>query len=568
MRLRGEVERDALSSIRVSIRDDRDATKMAQVFSAVNRCDTGAVRWGLWTTALADAFQAEEEALLGDVSNWDSETPPAERLTRLRAGALYEPDELARTEEALDSLGREPRLAFTSRLRACRFWYAEAALGPLSPIASTRLLALFVGRAPAFVDSSRPWHLDLLELVSHVREPSGEPRAYVVRLLETLLRAADTDALARGELRTTLEARALVSFPAHKGRESALVVRMEERDEARALLTLLPIYETKEAAAFHRTLKSLCDLYGLRKDDFDRVANEASYLRTMNAARSDKARLAELAKAGTIVEVGPGGGVVLDLLAERFPSSRVVGLDASRAVVEALEKRRAGESQRWEVREGDAFELPEIFGEGSLDSVVFCSVLHEIYSYVSWPREGGARFRLESVGAIVAAAFRALVPGGRILVRDGVMPPDRPRVLEFLDPGWRAGFELFASTYEPRRVPFETVGDRFVRLSERDLFEFVTTYTWGPAAFPYEIREQRAVLPRAEYVAYLLDVCSKCAPGFRAIEVSVPHDLRSYLSPGYPAGIEGKLRVLAEDGQTPGSLPDITGVWVLEKVAV
>ena len=69
-------------------------------------------------------------------------------------------------------------------------------------------------------------------------------------------------------------------------------------------------------------LKSLCDLYGLRKDEFDRVANEASYLATMNAARTDKERMLDFVRPGRIVEIGPGGGVVLDLLEARFPTRR------------------------------------------------------------------------------------------------------------------------------------------------------------------------------------------------------------------------------------------------------
>lgn len=46
----------------------------------------------------------------------------------------------------------------------------------------------------------------------------------------------------------------------------------KESPEATALLTLLPIYESKSSAAFHAALKALCDLYGLRNDDFNQVA--------------------------------------------------------------------------------------------------------------------------------------------------------------------------------------------------------------------------------------------------------------------------------------------------------
>ena len=129
----------------------------------------------------------------------------------------------------------------------------------------------------------------------------------------------------------------------------AVEVRWCPSEEATALLTLLGLYETRSSATFHSTLKTLCDLYGLRKDDFDRLHAEATYLDGMNSARSDKARLCDYVVPGSIVEVGPGGGVVLDLLAERFEGSTVLGLDSSHAVIDALSARRLREGRRWSV---------------------------------------------------------------------------------------------------------------------------------------------------------------------------------------------------------------------------
>lgn len=185
--------------------------------------------------------------------------------------------------------------------------------------------------------------------------------------------------------------------------------------EATALLTLLPIYETKSSAAFHATLKAICDLYDLRKDGFDCVANKAMYLSTMNSARSGKERRLDYVLAEhvderrlvRIVEVGPGGGVVLDLLEKRFENAEVIGIDTSRLVVEALRRRKAQLHRRWQIVEADAFELPAVVGDGAVDAVIFCSVLHEIYSYVQYSDDNGVlgRFRLGSVRDLLRAAF-------------------------------------------------------------------------------------------------------------------------------------------------------------------
>lgn len=104
-------------------------------------------------------------------------------------------------------------------------------------------------------------------------------------------------------------------------------------------------------------LKSLCDLYGLRKDELDRVANEANYLATMNSARSDKQRMLDFVRPGRVVEIGPGGGIVLDLLEERFPGSEVIGVDLSREVVTALEQRARAGHKTWRVVLGAAEDL-------------------------------------------------------------------------------------------------------------------------------------------------------------------------------------------------------------------
>src|SRR4029453_4557888 len=108
----------------------------------------------------------------------------------------------------------------------------------------------------------------------------------------------------------------LVARLAHPTDPDAITVDYVDTEESAALVTLLGLYETRSQVAYHTMLKALCDLYGLRKDELDRVANEANYLATMNSARSDKQRMLELVQPGRIVEIGPGGGVVLDLLAQ------------------------------------------------------------------------------------------------------------------------------------------------------------------------------------------------------------------------------------------------------------
>jgi len=409
------------------------------------------------------------------------------------------------------------------------------------------VLAAAVGAARARgIDVSRPWHAQLRPLV-------GKLVGYRLRLVEAALaQRSIRELLAGGSSLGPLGA--LGARLSSTVGADAIVIDYVDTDESAALVTLLGIYETRSSAAFHQMLKSLCDLYGLRKDEFDRVANEASYLASMNAARTDKQRMLDYVRPGRLVEIGPGGGIVLDLLEARFGDSEIIGVDLSREVIAALEARAKAGRHRWRVVHGAAEALGELVGAGTVDTVVFCSILHEVFSYTP------PRFAIESVARVVRAAFAALRPGGRIVIRDGVMPPPGTRRIRFVEEGARATFDLYVAQFEGRRIAFRELGERDrVELSSADAMEFLYTYTWGPASFPYEVREQYGVLPYDDYVAALV---GWCGDGARAI--ALPPEQRSYLQPGYRDHLVGKIE-LTDEHDRPVELPDSNCLIVIEK---
>lgn len=578
-----------------------DAARAAlDCLHAVNVCDTAGVREGLLGDALREQFvairdQLEAVALEGGAVDereleaelaahedrrWAERTPAespagreririADRLARLRAGRLSSGEPRARLEQVVRSLPDACVERLGALLRRCQLWYAELGSAALSAEAQLKVIALGLKAAEGggWEGAARAFHVSLLPLVRSLRAGGERASPYRLRLIETMLASLSVADILEGTspaVAAPAGEQPLVTFATEIGHAGAVELAFKESPEASALLTLLPIYEVKSSAAFHATLKTLCDVYGLRKDEFDRVANEDLYLSTMNSARSDKARMLELARPGRIVEVGPGGGVVLDLLEARFPGAEVIGIDASHMVVQALEQRRQQESHRWRIVEADAFKLPELMGEGTVDTVVFCSVLHEIYSYVEYPVEGGARrrFRLESVRELLRAAYRALVPGGRIIIRDGVMPPPGARILRFLAPDARELFDLFCRQFEGRRISFEPAGEDRVRVSSEDAMEFLYKYTWGPQSFPYEIREQYGVLPYEPYRDRILEWLGGDGRGARWIPL--PPGQASYLQEGYRAGLAGKLELFDVEGR-PADLPDSNCLLAFEK---
>jgi SAM-dependent methyltransferase len=538
----------------------------------LDACDTAAVREGLLDDALL-ARLARVRDQLGSVcrpgvwSNPDRAlsalAPPldraalADRLRALRAGRQAAGEPAAAVDAAVAALADPDLAVLAPALANCQLWYCEVATAGLPPQAQLGVLAAVVGAARALgVDISRPWHAQLRPLVARLHGPSPAVR-YRLRLVEAALASIPTHTLLAGAVRLgplgTLSARL-----AHPTDPDAIVIDYVDTDESAALVTLLALYETRSQVAYHSMLKALCDLYGLRKDQFDRVANEANYLATMNAARSDKERMIELVKPGRIVEIGPGGGVVLDLLEQRLAGSEIIGVDASREAVDALAQRARAHGSRWRVVHGTAEQLGELVAP-PLDSVVFCSILHEVYSYTE------PRFTLASVERVIRAAFAALAPGGRIVIRDGLQPPPGRRRMHLIAPDARATFDRFVAQFEGRRIEVTelpgVVAPNRVELSAADAMEFLYTYTWGSASFPYEVREIRGILTYDDYVAHLVAWCG--GPDAARVVPLAP-ELRSYLQPGYREHLHGKIELTDECDQ-PVELPDSNGLIVIEK---
>lgn len=530
----------------------------------LDACDTAAVREGLLDDALLDRLAGVRaqlaavcEAAAPDAALAALAPPPdraslAARLRALRAGRQRAGEPPAAVDAAVDALGDSELAALAPALATCQLWYCEAATSALSPAAQLAVLAAAVGAARSHgVDVARPWHAQLRPLVARLHGDAPGVR-YRQRLVEAALagqpiRALVTGGAALGPL-GALSAR--LASDATDAAPDAIVVDYVESAEASALVTLLAVYETRSQLAYHTMLKALCDLYGLRKDEFDRVANEANYLATMNAARSDKQRMLDFVQPGRIVEIGPGGGVVLDLLEQRFPTSDIVGVDLSREVVAALAHRARAGGNRWRVVHGAAEDLAALV-PGPLDSVVFCSILHEVYSYADPP------FSLAAVERVVTAAFAALAPGGRLVIRDGIMPTPGIRRLRCLAPDVRPTLEVYAAQFAGRPIRYVELAPDRVELSTADAMEFLYTYTWGPASFPYEVREQYGILTYADYTAQLL---AWCGPTARLVETP----LACYLQPGYRDHLAAAVE-LTDEHDRPVELPDSNCLIVVEK---
>lgn len=134
-----------------------------------------------------------------------------------------------------------------------------------------------------------------------------------------------------------------------------------------------------------------------------------------------------LLKDGAVVlDAGCADGLATAWLAQSNPRIHVIGLDYDAGFI-AKARERFAHLPNLEFIEGDLrnFDL----GGRRLDAVLNLSILHEPYSYTG--------YREQTVKEILAAELRNLSPGGIIINRDFVLPPEpeRPVYMALRDDG-------------------------------------------------------------------------------------------------------------------------------------
>jgi SAM-dependent methyltransferase len=145
------------------------------------------------------------------------------------------------------------------------------------------------------------------------------------------------------------------------------------------------------------------------------------YCASLDAGAAEKERAVapwiSRATRGDILDVGSGTGALACRLANRFSRVRIVGIDSDRRMLAEARRQRTSTSAV-EFRPGSALEPQSTRAA----AVVFCSILHEVYSY-----HGDS---LSYVAKALRAAHDSLATGGRIVIRDFVRPAAaRRRVL-------------------------------------------------------------------------------------------------------------------------------------------
>ncbi|MDO3408472.1 class I SAM-dependent methyltransferase [Saccharibacillus sp. CPCC 101409] len=551
--LRGEVPFAANLPLRDSVEEGLlTGTELARLLTALNRCVIGAVSESLWASV---ERELEADVLHISLGSEPEDTGLEGRLRRLRGDAIERGENFEEELEAVsDAIRMDTGTGLPEALAPLdrkTLWYVEAALGEFSLEEFIKMTLLALRGAENGPDARHISFERLMHALYYDYKGVKKINLYKKRIVEKYLRELGWTAILRGD-RHTDSPHLHHRIVREKDNADTCFFGFVFSPAAEKLIEFC--VEAEKSPLYERAVLMLMDLFGLRRDAYDRFHNEDEYLETMNSSADDKKILLQFISGSRVLDIGPGGGVLLDLIESELPDKEAIGVDISENVIEALNRRKRLEGRGWRVLKGDALNLSETIPPGSIDTVVFSSILHELYSYIPF---NGGKFNPGTVRAALQSAFDLVPAGGRILIRDGIMtePAEQTRRLIFRDEEAVSKLERYAADFEGRKIAFERLGPSEVRMPVNDAMEFLYTYTWGEEAYVHEVQEQFGYFTPSEYEACINELF-----GERAKIVFS----RYFLQEGYTLALRDKVRVTDEAGEDL-PLPDSTCIIAIEK---
>jgi SAM-dependent methyltransferase len=304
-----------------------------------------------------------------------------------------------------------------------------------------------------------------------------------------------------------------------------------------ALINFCVEAERSGFATYQKNIITLFEMFGFRRDIFDRLSNEEAYLETMNNAKtSTKLDILNFVVGDTVVDVGSGGGVLLDALEKRFPNKKIAGTDISQNVIEVLQNKINTEGHGYEIWRHN-FVCNTLWSP--VDTILFSSIMHEIFSYTEFE---GKKFNIDAVKTALYYAKESLRLGGRIIIRDGVKTDSNKIVSIRIND---EDMMILAKNYLKDFKGLEELRDdsgkwRNVVINDNGTIEgpinlireMLYTITWGPMSYAAEVQEQFGYFTLQEYkdaLEYL---------GMRIVEA------KQFTEPGYPKYLNNKVDLI------------------------
>ncbi|CAM4239803.1 class I SAM-dependent methyltransferase [Lederbergia lenta] len=516
-----------------------------ELLYALNQCIIEAVSPDLWEQIEEQVTEVVQSVSYGEQVN---EYPFKERLERLRYGSIHKGENFQlEIQQLLSDPGIEKRLSLF--FHNTDMWYVESALSEFTLEEFFKIFLLLI-RSSSSLTVRQITFEPLMKELHYDYKRKKSVNLYKKRIIEAYLADLSMENLLHHALPDNQHV--CLQVLAYDSAQQLVGVSFQFSKAGEKLIEFCQ--EAEKHPLYERAIIMLYDFFGFRKDAYDRLQNEQTYLADMNNSQDFKRKIVDYAVGDTMLDIGPGGGFLLDLLSKRHPKANIIGIDIASNVVAELEKKKQREQRKWHVIQGDALDLQSYVGTKKVDTIIFSSILHEMFSYIPFE---GKKFNTKVVEQALHSSFQALNPNGRIIIRDGIMtePKETLRHLRFKNITDVAFFERYVQDFKGRNIQYEWINERTVSLPINDCMEFLYTFTWGEEAYPHEVQEQFGYFTPSEFKEAISQTLG---------ETAVITVFEHYLQDGYEEHLLMKVEVTDVDGKSIG-LPDSTCFIVIEK---
>lgn len=512
---------------------------LKEILIVLNECILRGVSEKLYKNIKEETLRCIDEIVSGNFDqNKDNIKTRFRKLnSKMDIDSLNEIDEIIKNVDVKFSLEK--------LFNILELWHYEGALNDFSVSEQVKLLLIVT----TYIDGTTK-HLTLENIMKNMYldyNDKKESNLYRKRIVEAYLSGIEFSDILNNNIKENPHIRITV-----KKNYNTLIIDFEFSIQALKLIEFCEIAYTSNSM-YQKAVYLLYDIFGFRRDQYDRFYNEIDYLNTMNSSLEHKAKILDFMVGNNILDIGPGGGALMDLILERDDTLNVYGIDIAANVIDSLNRKKALENRQWNLVKGDALNLDEYFKAGSIDTIIYSSIIHELFSYIEYE---GKKFNHDVILKTLKSAYKTLSTGGRIIIRDGIMtePKNEYRIIEFNNITDLEILDRYCDDFKGREITYEKIDKNKVKMLVNDAMEFLYTYTWGENSFALEVKEQFGYFTPTEY----RELIENNLEGAKIIF------LEAFLQTGYEENLLNKITIYDSDKKII-KLPNSTCIIVIEK---